>query len=264
MPRFQNPSPYTASLDGVSLTGLDSRIDIFDIRETAQEKVTLLPRGRYDGQLPLLKTRRFLEVTLRIRLRAWKPEERRGLFSLLAAWAKSGCLQISTRPARLLYGSFLDPFLPDPGSLSEMTLVFRASDFPYWLDAEPSTHTETGRQILWTFTPEGATDYVFLEALIANQQAAPLTSIQLSTYARDERLSFMLFSGLALNAGETFQIAYDEKHRLHLQSYGEDGAKFRSAASSDHLILFPGEPNTVLVQLNRTSRVQLTARGVRV
>ena len=253
---------YEVRLDGNSLCDLDPRIEITDIRETVRENTTNVQSGRYDGLTPLMHMRESLDVTVCVHLRTLQPQERRGLFSRICAWAGGSCLSVSLYPNRLLYGAFEPPVMPGPEGFDELELTFRAFDFPYWQEAYPQPLVTNGTSFTQVFSPSGTTDYTFLEFRIVNQTAAPLTWVQIETHARGRWISYMAFSELSLLAGEELILAYDDCHRLHISCKGQDGNRFRSAESSDELILLPEETNQVVVTLNTQCRVELTARGV--
>ena len=75
-------------------------------------------------------------------------------------------------------------------------------------------------------------------------------------------LSCMAFTGLNLSPSDPLTLAYDGRHRLTIRAGTGDAQGFRTAVSSDDLLLVPGQANTVRIVADRKCLVSLMAPGI--
>ena len=135
-------------------------------------------------------------------------------------------------------------------------MVFTAYAMPYWEADTPIRASFTGKSGTAAIRQSG-TAPCFLEADIANTSSATLTSLSLTADGQK-----MAFSGLALGAGKTLTICYDENWILRAEVDGASVLAQRTADSDDDLILPPGKSTTVTIEASHAVSVTLKARGL--
>ena len=261
MPRTNAGGPFWAGIDGVSLTGDGGSMAILDIRESVKESSVLLDPGRYEGQREILHTRESLSVTIVIHIRSRDPGERREALRYLANVKKTGWLRTNIRPERILWGTLTGVCMPEALGFAPMELTFTAHDFPYWRSDGKEIFRDTGQTLQHTFVPEGTAERSFLEVYIANTEGEALQRVEIETTSGGW-LSCMAFTGLNLSPSDPLTLAYDGRHRLYIRAGTGDAQGFRTAVSSDDLLLVPGQANTVRIVADRKCLVSLMAPGI--
>ena len=176
-----------------------------------------------------------------------------------AAWAMGGrYLSIGDRPGQRL--RVVCDTLPSVTSAlrwtQDLIMVFTAYAMPYWEADTPIRASFTGTSGTAAIRQAG-TAPCFLEADIANTSGATLTSLSLTADGQK-----MAFSGLALGAGKTLKICYDENWILRAEVDGASVLAQRTADSADDLILQPGKATTVTIAASDAVSVTLKARGL--
>ena len=259
-------SVFSASLNGVSLTGLDERIQITDIAESPQDEAVYANRPEGAGQFLQFRGRKTLKVTLHLFIKAWDPEVYMACMEKICGWAGHGVLRVNYRPGQLLRVRCSQYPKGAPQDWTKgVTLEFTAFVFPYWrTDAMESVTVSNGNLII---VPEGNGPHTFLEGRIRAGSACQELQIRTVTEKNafgEQKISCFRFTGLGLAAGDALVISYDENDYLRIRKE-RDGTSVlicRTGESSDDLILCPGKENTVEVTGDAALFCELSARGV--
>ena len=135
-------------------------------------------------------------------------------------------------------------------------MTFTAYAMPYW---------EADMPIRAVFSGTGGTAVIrnagtapcFLEAEISNTSGSTLTSMSMTADGQT-----MAFTGMALGAGKTLKIFYDDKWLLRAEVDGASVLNRRTADSADDLILQPCKSTTVTIAADKAVSVTLKARGL--
>lgn len=244
------------SLNGVDMLSLDPRLYIEDIEETIKFTAETGKRAAYGQTLTGIPGRDSVTVSVTFKIKERDRTSRQSVIQLVNGWAKSGWLTINTRPYQRLYVTCTQPANYKVFSWSEdMTVAFTAYDEAYWQDAVPARVSLSGTDASVSVTPRG-TRACCLQAEITNASGGTVNTLSLAA-----NNSQMAFEGLALAAGKTLVIAYDERHLLTATVDGVSKLSCRTAASADDLWIDPRKANPVRFVAARACSVSLILRG---
>lgn len=251
---------YDVYMDGLPLDAIDPAIYVTDVQETpASYDATTLQRAKGDGLRVLRRLRDSLQVRVAFMVRETDVGRRRDIVQRVAAWAMGGkYLSLGDRPGQRL--RVLCETLPGITSAlkwtQELTMVFTAYAMPYWEADMPIRASFTGTSGTAVIRNAG-TAPCFLEAEISNTSGSTLTSLSLTADGQT-----MAFTGMALGAGKTLKIFYDDKWILRAEVDGASVLSKRTSGSDDDLILQPGKATTVSIAADKAVSVTLKARGL--
>ena len=245
---------YDVYMDNLPLSAVDPSIYVTDVQETQPSyDTTAMDRARGDGARVTRRVRDSLQVRVYFAVRETDVDRRRDIIQHAAAWAMGGrYLSLGDRPGQRL--RVVCDTLPSVTSAlrwtQDLIMVFTAYAMPYWEADTPIRASFTGKSGTAAIRQAG-TAPCFLEADIAN------TSLSLTADGQK-----MAFSGLALGAGKTLTICYDENWILRAEVDGASVLALRTADSADDLILQPGKATTVTIEASHAVSVTLKARGL--
>lgn len=222
-------TPFDLTLHGESLSALDERIAVTDIREALQ----------MDGD-----RRKAISVEVRLCIHEENPVLRREVMSKIIAWAsQGGLLTTSDRPGQRLTAVCTElPTLSAQDWTAELALRFVSAHTPWWESITPVM--VSGNAILTVDVPGNAAHTV-AEAILINAGTDVVTELTLRC-----DLTEMTFRGITLRPGSIFNLTYSQGNLLAWVD-GESVLHRRTAQSSDELTLPCG----------RTSTVYATAEG---
>lgn len=255
---------YAVWLDNHGLHDLDETILITDIQEAnPRMRITTADNARYEGQRVIRHARQSLSVTVSFLIREYDAARRKALCTQVCAWAANGgWLTTSDRPGQQL--QVLCESLPAASALhwtEPLSITFTAYEQPYWQDEHPILYpidVAAGVESTLTLMPQGNAPYAFLEADITN--TSPYTMTELSIRAGDTQ--FHLADAALLPVGEMLCIAYDRHGFLTIRSGSTSMLHARSAASSDDLLMVPGQACEAGVTCSQHAHAVLKARGL--
>ena len=251
---------YDVYMDNLPLDAVDPAIYVTDVQETpVSYDATTLQRAKGDGLRVLRRLRDSKQVRVSFMVRETDVDRRRDMIQRAAAWAMGGrYLSLGDRPGQRL--RVVCDTLPSVTSAlrwtQDLIMVFTAYAMPYWEADTPIRASFTGKSGTAAIRQAG-TAPCFLEADIANTSGATLTSLSLTADGQK-----MAFSGLALGAGKTLKIYYDENWILRAEVDGASVLAQRTEDSADDLILPPGRSTTVTIEASHAVSVTLKARGL--
>ena len=251
---------YDVYMDGLPLDAIDPAIYVTDVQETpASYDATTLQRAKGDGLRVLRRLRDSLQVRVAFMVRETDVGRRREIVQRVAAWAMGGkYLALGDRPGQRL--RVLCETLPGITSAlkwtQELSMTFTAYAMPYWEADMPTRASFTGTGGTAAIHQAG-TAPCFLEAEISNTSGSTLTSLSMAADGQT-----MAFTGMALGAGRTLKIFYDDKWLLRAEVDGASVLNRRTADSVDDLILPPGKATTVTIAADKAVSVTLKARGL--
>ena len=251
---------YDVYMDNLPLDAVDPAIYVTDVQETpVSYDATTLKRAKGDGLRVLRRLRDSKQVRVSFMVRETDVDRRRDMIQRAAAWAMGGrYLSLGDRPGQRL--RVVCDTLPSVTSAlrwtQDLIMVFTAYAMPYWEADTPIRASFTGKSGTASIRQAG-TASCFLEADIANTSGATLTSLSMTADGQK-----MAFSGLALGAGKTLKIYYDENWILRAEVDGASVLAQRTEDSADDLILPPGRSTTVTIEASHAVSVTLKARGL--
>ena len=244
---------HDCQLNGVSLSGIDTRICVLDIQEDAPEMVrTVHPLSR--GGQRVRQQRRSLTVRVQFAIHETVPSRRKAILQSIAAWAQpGGFLTVEDRPGkRLPVICTALPAMTAEDWTSPLTLTFTTTHCPWWESQTPTT--VSGSNTL-TLTVPGSADFTPVDAEITNTGSQPITL--LSIQCGD---SYMFFSGIDLPAGETLYLTTEDG--VFSAKIGDESVLAKRSTTSDDLLLAPcGKACDLLVSTTGTIRAAFSARG---
>ena len=135
-------------------------------------------------------------------------------------------------------------------------MTFTAYAMPYWEADMPTRASFSGKWGTAVIRNNG-TAPCFLEAEISNTSGETLTGVAMEADGHA-----MGFSGLALGAGKTLKLFYDDKWLLRAEVDGASVLAQRTADSTDDLMLPPCKATTVAIAADKAVSVTLKARGL--
>lgn len=251
---------YDVYMDNLPLDAIDPAIYVTDVQETpVSYDATTMQRAKGDGLRVLRRLRDSKQVRVAFMVRETDVGRRRDIVQRVAAWAMGGkYLALGDRPGQRL--RVLCETLPGITSAlkwtQELTMVFTAYAMPYWEAETPTRASFTGTSGTAVIRNAG-TAPCFLEAEISNTSGATLDTVMLGMDGQA-----LSFTGLALGAGKTLKIYYDDKWILRAEVDGASVLSKRTSGSDDDLILPTGKATTVTISADKAVSVTLKARGL--
>ena len=262
-------SALDCSVNGVSLTGLDSSIFVEDISEEISVMADT-SRRPVSGLRVLGIGRDTLTVKITVYIKSGRiagprpdpyTEERYTVLQKILAWAADGYLTVSYRNNQRLYAYCTKP--PSFSILTPQTrieLAFTAYDDAVW---ESTLYTEeTGTAVIddevadltVSLTPTG-TENPYLEAEIVCPSGTTYVKITVGG-------QFILLSSLVIESETTITIGRDEHHRITISDGTHSLLGYRSAESADDLILTAGAANAISFESDAACSVTFKTRGL--
>lgn len=251
---------YDVYMDNLPLSAVDPAIYVTDVQETQPSyDTTAMARARGDGARVTRRVRDSLQVRVYFAVRETDVDRRRDIIQRAAVWAMGGrYLAIGDRPGQRL--RVVCDTLPSVTSAlrwtQDLIMVFTAYAMPYWEADTPTRASFTGTSGTATIRQAG-TAPCFLEAEISNTSGSTLTSLSLTADSQT-----MAFTGMALGAGKTLKIYYDDNWLLRAEVDGASVLNRRTVDSADDLMIPPGKATTVTIAADKAVSVTLKARGL--
>jgi hypothetical protein len=248
----------TCALGGIGIQDLDERIYVEDIRE----EITLNNEtGKRPGYGLILlhdpgRDSMDIKVTFHIKEKDWTA--RMAVLQKVFGWATQGWFTRNHRPGLQIYVVCTKfPQVQTFDRRAKFEITFTAYGEACWQEVTPTVVNVTSAAASATksITPRG-TRNCFLEAeFTPSGGSLASATITVGTQA-------IALTGLSVASGTTVRMYYDEMHYLRIESAGVSLMDKRTAASSDHIILEPGQANSVSLTFSRKSTYKLTARGL--
>ena len=244
---------HDCALNGESLSWLDERICVLDVREDAPRlrlPVFPLPRG---GQ-SLSPIRESLTVRVTFALHEEDPTRRWALLGLIRAWATpGGVLTLDARPDQQLTVVCTElPAMAAEDWTAPLTLQFTTTCCPYWEAAEPTRLTGSGTM---TLTLPGASADAPVSVTVTNEGSSTVTRLNLQCGS-----TYIIFEDIALPAGG--QCFIDVRDGLLSATINGESILPNRTPGSDDLLLAPcGKSCTVAASSAQPLHAAFTARG---
>ena len=246
-------------MNGKSLTALDASIWLMDFQEDgAPVNLTTCDLPGRDGTRFLRRKRAYLTVRIMLAVRERNPMRRNAVLEKIADWCQDGILTVDHRPNQRLHCVCVQGVegISAVNWADTVTLVFRAYGLPWWESTVPKSVTLTGGESA-SIRVGGTADSTWAEAEITAKETVNTLKITCGDSA-------MQFTSLAMQAGETLRITWDEEgiQRIVIQGEEERSALGnRTADSSDELVL--PQRKTVLLSVEADGEVTaaVKARG---
>lgn len=234
-------SKYQAFMNGISLTGLDNRIHIVDVKEKPTLSLTSEVLHRFGARISH-RTRENLEVTIELFLKVKSAEDYANVVDAIHAWAVDGYLQLSYRPYQRLDVVCTEfPGIESIQSWTEhLTLTFVAYYVPYWQATSQTKLTVNGSETRTSMHLAGS-QVTDMMARITNNGDS--TCDALSIKIKNGKGFF--FDKLGLKSGETLVIDYEAEHLLRIiivdkDQFSRSAYDCRLPSSLDDIELHPG------------------------
>ena len=212
-----------------------------------------------DGQRVLSNRRTNRRVTITAQVRElYDLAARARAIDAINAWAADGWLEINSRPDQRL--RVVCVTRPAQGNLrdytSEFAVAFEAAAGPYWQEKSYSIVTASGSSGSAQLSLNGS-EPAFLEAEIT--PAANLATLDISAGG-----CAFHFTGMPVTSGTKITIGYDDQRRLFVRAGATNTSilRYRTAASSDDIILAPGAKNTIAFSAGASCAWTFKARGL--
>lgn len=245
---------FECALNGVSLSGLDHRLCILDIREDAPKMRLPLSPVHGEGLRLLARVRESLTVHIRFVIHEENAAQRSQVFSSVCAWAqKGGVFTASIRPEKQLH--VICCALPAHSAqdwTQALTLSFVTTHCPYWEDVT-ATQVSTGSTA--TLLIPGTAEFTPVSAVVINTGTEPITRLTLR--CSDTQL---FFEDIHLAANSIFTFMYSDG----LPSAWGDGVNalsFRTPQSADLLLAPCGKSCTAFASADQPLQAVFSARG---
>ncbi len=258
-------------LDGAGLEDISPRVKIKSI-EPGVPALTLktADNAKYGGVRFLSQKEGGRTVKITFHVLEANAERRRRVLEDVTAWALGAPGSGPGHAARLEIADEPDKYLGVRCTafpsldvrrdyVEDASVTFTAFD-PSWKALHPTTaslKTTAGRAGSAYLTPPGTADTAFLEFEIKSIAAGAMNTAAVTVNGR----SFS-FAGLALAAGGTLAVRYDDDGRLSIATLdGMSKLHCRTAQSDDDLLLYQRKPNKVTVTTQTAAEVKLIGRG---
>lgn len=246
-------TPYDCALDGVSLSGLDARICILDLREEAPlMRASPFPLPA-EGQL-LTQVRESLTIRVLFAIHEEDPVERCAALQRVLAWAHpGGVLTTSDRPGQQL--TVACTALPAASAetwTETLALAFTTTRCPCWEDAAQTILTGSGAM---TLALPGTLGYAPVSAVITNAGDEAVTRLSVQCGA-----TWLIFEDIALPAGGKCYLQMADG-LLSAAIDGESILPNRTSGSADCLLAPCGQSCTVCASASQPLEATFTARG---
>lgn len=254
-------SKYQAYMNGISLTGLDERIHIVDVRENETLNIASAAKSAF-GKRVTFRNRESLTISIDLMLKVRCSDDYAVIIDKIHAWAVDGFLELSYRPFQQIH--CICTTLPGIASIhkwtSTLTLVFTAYDVPYWVATQDTVaDVASSNNTTKTINVPGSRDTA-LTGEVKN-----LGSDVCNTLSISSGNGTFSFDGLGLASGETLVISYTAEHILRLSIVTDAGVSRtaydkRTAQSDDDIILKPGA-NILTLTADTQCKWTISARG---
>ena len=252
-------SRYLAALDGVELSAIAPEIIVTDITHNAPvREVRAYDIAGRNGKLYTRTVTSSAGVTVSFEIHTPDVRRRAAIMEDVQRWAMpGGVMTTSDRPDRVL--RVVCESLPTIGSAQKWTGIssigFVAYAVPFWEDETPRRVSITGNGRKSLFVP-GFAAPASVEAMVKNTGSGAISSVTLTAGE-----TFMEFSGISLEAGQTMTLAHDARGLLTAHIGEESVLNKRTAASSDELELEPGRDATLTAATDGTASTVFEVRG---
>ena len=233
---------FDAALNGEWMSSLDESVYVLDVHENAAEKVLshewdMRSGSRYGGRF-----RTSLSVTVLFYIIQPDPYLRAEVLQLVQDWArKGGMLEIGGRSGQTLFVKCENPPLMQSASkwTDVLQLTFTAYEFPFWrgMNSANVTITENG-----SIYPGGACDEMPVDVTVKNIGKTAVTRVRLSVNE-----SVLEFTGISIPADKTLVVQHDQNGVLSAKIGDESILIRRTDESSDDLLAFGGDENSLSV-----------------
>lgn len=244
---------HDCALNGASLSWLDERICVLDVREDAPRMrlpAFSLPTG---GQL-LAPVRESLSIRVTFALHEEDPVRRWNLLGLVRAWAaQGGILTLESRSGQQLTVICTEfPAMAAEDWTAPLSLLFTTTHCPYWEAAESTVLTGSGAM---TLTLPGTADAVPVSVTVTNEGSSPVTRLTLLCGG-----SCIIFEDISLPAGGKCYVEVRDG-LLCATINGESILPCRTPGSDDLLLAPCGKSCTVSASGGQPLQTVFTARG---
>lgn len=252
---------YECALNGIALSGVSPAIYVTDIAYNApkMENTAVSLAGR-PGQRIMRRGVQSSSVTISFEIHEQDTARRNAICQQAQEWATGGgYLTTRDRPEQRLFVICDTP--PVIGSALRWTdkikMVFTAYDFPFWEDEEPQSVTISGTGGSASLYAGGYAAPVYVTAKVVNTSSSALGNLTLT--AGD---TAMTLKGIALPAGKTLVIDYDDRRILRILADGRSVLGKRTKESADDLRIEAGKAGRVSLSADASVKATFCARGL--
>lgn len=254
-----------ATINGVELSRATRYAFIQTATESSPEiELTLSDRLSLAGQHYTRAKTKSKEIKLGIIIaELYDLRARARTLDIINEWAQDGILTLSYRPHQQLRVQVTKR--PALGSVREWSqiieVILKAHVLPFWEATTPTQVTITAAANAagtGNLQPDGNVEKVPVEITVTNRGSAVMNSLTVSAGN-----TAMVFTGLAIPAGQTLRLFYDDNMILRIATgQGVNKTSCRTAASSDELLASPGVANLCSVSANTPASAIFSARGL--
>lgn len=252
---------YLVTLDDYSMTDVSNLVRIVDVIElqpgrTTNTKERLGAPGSFVTR-DHINTR---QVRVQFAILTSDPVARAAALSALSAWAMDGrYLKIGDRPGQQLRVVCTDtPLTMSKRKWTELCeMTFTGFSVPFWEDVTPTEISAVMTDGMLNIFPPGNVRQVPLRCRITPQEST-LTTLTIAANGAE-----MAFSGLAVPAGKTLVIDYEDG-LLSAKWTADDGTVvpcLRYRAGAEYIPLTTRKTNEVIVMADAVSDVTLSVKG---
>lgn len=248
---------FDAAIGGEWMSSLDENLLVIDVQESKKKSISTADKPFADGQRFIRSQRKTLSVAVRFVIAHADPSRRAYVLGLVQEWAHKGeRLEVNYRENQFLLARCDDP--PSLTSANvwtgEMTVVFTAYEFPFWLGHDEAAVTISGSG---SISPGGTYDRIPCDVRITNKGSAPVTAVTVSA-----NQTSMSFEGISLPPGAALEITHSEQGILSAKIGEASVLARRTDTSSDDLLVSGGTNNSISVAANGSVTAAFKARGV--
>lgn len=250
---------FEATLNGVALSSLAEEIVLLDIvEEPAQMDTQTAPLALGAGMLRTVNRRKSLPVRLGCIIDTQDVARRAEVRDLIASWAENGgTMKINTRPDKILRVVMDEPPTLDSSAdwSKVLSLTLTAYAVPYWQSATSkrlsvqTVHIETTDEhhFAGVLAPDGNTGKSPAVYMLINGGEENLTHLKVQADA-----TFIELDGINILPGYVVMLSYSDDGLLEIRDFlaleGDNSLlRYRTAESSDDLMLTPGRDNQIIV-----------------
>jgi len=253
---------YLVTLDDYSMTDVSNLVHIVDVIELQPGRTTnTKERLGAPGSIIVRDHINTRQVRVQFAILTSDPVARAAALSSLSAWAMDGkYLKIGDRPGQQLRVVCTDtPLTMSKRKWTELCeMTFTAFSTPFWEDVTPIEVTKKGLTAeTLTIFPPGNVWQVPLRCRVTPVEET-LTQFGINAYG-----ATMVFSGLAVPAGKTLVIDYEDG-LLSAKWTADDGTVvpcLRYRAGAEYIPLTTRKTNEVIVMADAVSDVTLSVKG---
>lgn len=248
---------FDAAVNGEWLSGLDENLMVIDVQESEKKSVTTADKPVSNGQRFIRSQRKTLSITVRFVIADADAFRRAYVLQLVQAWAQNGGrVEVNYRENQFLVARC--DALPSLASANvwtgEMTVVFTAYEFPFWVGHDEAAVTISGSG---SISPGGIYDRIPCDVRITNKGSAPITAVTVSA-----NQTSMTFEGISLPSGASMEITHSEQGILNAKIGDASVLANRTDTSSDDLLVSGGTNNSISVSSDGSVSAAFRARGV--